>query len=68
MNDASSRPGRRLSLTHLTVLDTMPPELITATAAGFRTVRIRLSAMPSVVVPLYDMLREGPMLRARAVA
>ena len=64
MNDASSRGRRRLSLAHLTVLDTTPPELITvAAAAGFRTVGIRLTATPSVGVPPYDMLREGPMLR-----
>ena len=53
-----------ISLAHLTVLDTTPPELVTiAAAAGFRTVGIRLTATPSVGVPPYDMLREGPMLR-----
>jgi hypothetical protein len=53
-----------LSLAHLTVLDTTPPELITvAAAAGFRTVGIRLTATPSVGVPPYDMLHEGPVLR-----
>jgi sugar phosphate isomerase/epimerase len=53
-----------ISLAHLTVLDTAPPELVTvAAAAGFRTVGIRLTATPSVGVPPYDMLREGPMLR-----
>jgi sugar phosphate isomerase/epimerase len=56
--------GRTLSLAHLTVLDTTPPELVTvAAAAGFRTVGIRLTATPSVGVPPYDCLREGPMLR-----
>ena len=56
--------SRPISLAHLTVLDTTPPELITvAAAAGFRTVGIRLTATPSVGVPPYDMLREGPMLR-----
>ena len=55
---------RPISLAHLTVLDTTPPELITvAAAAGFRTVGIRLTATPSVGVPPYDVLHEGPMLR-----
>jgi sugar phosphate isomerase/epimerase len=55
---------RQLSLAHLTVLDTTPPELVTvAAAAGFRTVGIRLTATPSVGVPPYDMLHEGPLLR-----
>jgi sugar phosphate isomerase/epimerase len=55
---------RTLSLAHLTVLDTTPPELVTvAAAAGFRTVGIRLTATPSVGVPPYDCLHEGPMLR-----
>jgi sugar phosphate isomerase/epimerase len=57
----SSRP---ISLAHLTVLDTTPPELVSvAAAAGFRTVGIRLTATPSVGVPPYDMLHEGPLLR-----
>jgi sugar phosphate isomerase/epimerase len=61
---ASSRPPRRLSLAHLTVLDTTPPELVTvAAAAGFRTIGIRLTATPSVGVPPYDCLHDGPMLR-----
>jgi sugar phosphate isomerase/epimerase len=56
--------SRRLSLAHLTVLDTSPPELITvAAAAGFRTVGIRLTATPSVGVPPYDVLHDGPILR-----
>jgi sugar phosphate isomerase/epimerase len=59
-----SQPSRILSLAHLTVLDTTPPELVTvAAAAGFRTVGIRLTATPSVGVPPYDCLHEGPMLR-----
>jgi sugar phosphate isomerase/epimerase len=59
-----TRPARPISLAHLTVLDTTPPELVTvAAAAGFRTVGIRLTATPSVGVPPYDCLREGPMLR-----
>src|SRR5687767_8454224 len=56
--------ARTLSLAHLTVLDTTPPELVSvAAAAGFRTVGIRLTATPSVGVPPYDCLREGPVLR-----
>lgn len=55
---------RQLSLAHLTVLDTTPPELITvAAAAGFRTIGVRLTATPSVGVPPYDVLSDGPMLR-----
>ena len=58
------RPRRHLSLAHLTVLDTTPPELVTvAAAAGFRTIGIRLTATPSVGVPPYDILSDGPMLR-----
>jgi sugar phosphate isomerase/epimerase len=53
-----------ISLAHLTVLDTTPPELVSvAAAAGFRTIGIRLTATPSVGVPPYDVLHEGPMLR-----
>ena len=61
----SSWPApRRISLAHLTVLDTTPPELVgVAAAAGFRSIGIRLTATPSVGVPPYDILREGPMLR-----
>jgi len=56
--------ARPLSLAHLTVLDTTPPELVAvAAAAGFRHIGIRLTATPSVGVPPYDMLREGPLLR-----
>ena len=55
---------RQLALAHLTVLDTTPPELVTVAAAtGFRSIGIRLTATPSVGIPPYDMLREGPMLR-----
>ena len=55
---------RQISLAHLTVLDTTPPELVgVAAAAGFRTIGIRLTATPSVGVPPYDLLHEGPMLR-----
>jgi sugar phosphate isomerase/epimerase len=57
-------PRRQISLAHLTVLDTTPPELVNvAAAAGFRTIGIRLTATPSVGVPPYDCLHEGPMLR-----
>ena len=53
-----------VSLAHLTVLDTTPPQLVeVAAAAGFRTVGIRLTATPSVGVPPYDILRDGPILR-----
>ena len=53
-----------ISLAHLTVLDTTPPELVTvAAAAGFRTIGIRLTATPSVGIPPYDILRDGPILR-----
>jgi sugar phosphate isomerase/epimerase len=59
-----SQPSRTLSLAHLTVLDTTPPELVSvAAAAGFRAIGIRLTATPSVGVPPYDCLHEGPMLR-----
>jgi sugar phosphate isomerase/epimerase len=59
-----SRSSRPLSLAHLTVLDTTPPELIAlADAAGFRTIGIRLTATPSVGVPPYDCLHDGPILR-----
>ena len=57
--------ARQISLAHLTVLDTTPPELVTvAAAAGFSTVGIRLTATPSVGVPPYtdEMLRGGPLL------
>ena len=56
--------ARQVSLAHLTVLDTTPPELVTvAAAAGFRTIGIRLTATPSVGVPPYDILGDGPLLR-----
>ncbi len=55
---------RQISLAHLTVLDTTPPELVTvAAAAGFRTIGIRLTATPSVGIPPYDILSDGPLLR-----
>ena len=55
---------RPISLAHLTVLDTTPPDLVTvANAAGFTTIGIRLTATPSVGVPPYDILRDGPVLR-----
>ena len=56
--------GRPISLAHLTVLDATPPELVTVAAdAGFTTIGIRLTATPSVGVPPYDILRDGPILR-----
>src|SRR4030095_3364736 len=56
--------GRPISLAHLTVLDATPPELVTVAAeAGFKTIGIRLTATPSVGVPPYDILRDGPILR-----
>jgi sugar phosphate isomerase/epimerase len=56
--------SRPLSLAHLTVLDATPPELVSAAAAaGFRTIGMRLTAPPSVGVPPYDVLRDGPLLR-----
>jgi sugar phosphate isomerase/epimerase len=55
---------RPISLAHLTVLDTTPPELVSvAAAAGFRTIGIRLTATPSVGIPPYDILSDGPLLR-----
>jgi sugar phosphate isomerase/epimerase len=61
--DVTARP-REISLAHLTVLDTTPDELVSvAAAAGFRTIGIRLTATPSVGVPPYDALRDGPLLR-----
>ena len=61
MTDAARR---MISLAHLTVLDTTPPELVTVAAdAGFRAIGIRLTATPSVGVPPYDMLSSGPLVR-----
>ena len=55
---------RQISLAHLTVLETTPPELVTvAAAAGFRTIGVRLTATPSVGIPPYDVLSDGPLLR-----
>jgi sugar phosphate isomerase/epimerase len=68
VNEAPGRPLRQLSLAHLTVLDTTPPELVSvAAAAGFRTIGIRLTATPSVGVPPYDILSDGPLLRETLV-
>src|SRR5258705_11524302 len=56
--------GRPISLAHLTVLDATPPELVTVAAdAGFRSIGIRLTATPSVGVPPYDALHDGPVFR-----
>ena len=55
---------RPTSLAHLTVLETTPPELVSvAAAAGFRSIGIRLTATPSVGIPPYDILSDGPLLR-----
>ena len=58
-----SRPARRLlSISHLTVLDASPPELVTAAAdAGFGAVGIRV--WPAADEPGYPMLGDTPMLR-----
>ena len=62
----TASPRRELSLAHLTVLDTTPPELVSvAAAAGFHAVGIRLTAPPSVGVPPYDILSEGPCCATR---
>ena len=54
---------RPTSLAHLTVLETTPPELVSvAAAAGFRSIGIRLTATPSVGIPPYDILSDGPLL------
>jgi sugar phosphate isomerase/epimerase len=56
--------GRPISLAHLTVLDTTPPDLVSvAAAAGFKNIGIRLTATPSAGVPPYDALHDGPVLR-----
>ena len=61
---SAAATSRELSLAHLTVLDTTPPELVTVAArAGFRQVGLRLYANPSVGMPPYDMLGNTPMLR-----
>lgn len=60
----STTTRRQISLAHLTVLDTTPPELVTVAATvGFRTIGIRLTATPSVGIPPYDILHDGPLLR-----
>src|SRR5262245_24941243 len=60
----SASMRREISLAHLTVLDTTPPELVSvAAAAGFRNIGIRLTATASVGVPPYDALHDGPLLR-----
>src|SRR5262245_64717755 len=61
MKDAPRRPA---CLATRTVLDPPPPELVRVAAeAGFTTIGIRLTAMPSVGVPPYDILSDGPLLR-----
>ena len=58
-----SRPAPRLlSISHLTVLDAAPPELVTAAAdAGFDAVGIRV--WPAADEPAYPMLGDTPMMR-----
>jgi sugar phosphate isomerase/epimerase len=59
----ASRPAPRLlSISHLTVLDAAPPELVTAAAgAGFGGVGIRV--WPAADEPAYPMLGDTPMMR-----
>jgi len=59
----ASRPAPRLlSISHLTVLDASPPELVAAAAdAGFDAVGIRV--WPAADEPGYPMLGDTPMLR-----
>jgi hypothetical protein len=64
----STAPLRRISLAHLTVLDTTPPEPVTvAAAAGFRTAGIRLTAPPSVGIPPYELVAALPATAPLAV-
>lgn len=54
--------GRLLSLSHLTVLDAAPPELVgIAAGAGFDAVGVRV--WPAGGEPPYPMLDDAPMLR-----
>jgi hypothetical protein len=62
--DTTRTARRQISLAHLTVLDTTSAELVTfSAAAGFGTIGIRLTATPSVGIPPYDVLSDGPLLR-----
>jgi sugar phosphate isomerase/epimerase len=56
-------PGRRLlSLSHLTVLDAAPPDVVAAgAAAGFRAVGLRV--WPGGDEPPYPMIGDTPMVR-----
>jgi len=55
------RDPRLLSISHLTVLDAAPPELVTAAAdAGFDAVGIRV--WPAADEPAYPMLGDTPMM------
>ena len=59
---ASQPPARLLSISHLTVLDATPPELVTAAAdAGFDAVGIRV--WPAADEPAFPMLGDTPMMR-----
>lgn len=55
-------PQRVLSLSHLTILNATPPQLVSAAAAaGFDAVGIRV--WPAADEPAYPMLGETPMIR-----
>ena len=57
---------RLLSLSHLTVLDATPPDLVVAAAgAGFDAVGVRV--WPAADEPAYPMLGDTPMLRETCV-
>ena len=60
---AASRPARQLlSISHLTVLDAAPPELVTAAAdAGFDAAGIRV--WPAADEPAYPVLGDTLMMR-----
>ena len=60
--EAGRPAGRLLSISHLTVLDAAPPELVTAAAdAGFDAVGIRV--WPAADEPAYPVLGDTPMIR-----
>jgi sugar phosphate isomerase/epimerase len=60
--EASHPAPRLLSVSHLTVLDAAPPELVSAAAgAGFDAVGIRVR--PAADEPAYPMLGDTPMMR-----
>src|ERR1700756_2920938 len=56
----SRMTDRQISLAHLTVPDTTPPELVTvAAAAGLRTIGIRLTATPRVGIRTPGLISEA---------